>query len=96
MTHVSRLEPESVVDCGDDALAVARRAFNTYFGMKVHCDQCGLRFEREEGYWVGALIINTTVTFGSFLGHVRGRNPHHLARRALDRSWGSSPSLPTE
>ncbi len=24
-------------------------------------------FEREEGYWVGALIINTTVTFGAFL-----------------------------
>jgi hypothetical protein len=35
--------------------------------MKDNCDQCGLRFEREEGYWVGALIINTTVTFGSFL-----------------------------
>ncbi len=35
--------------------------------MKDHCDRCGLRFEREEGYWVGALIINTTVTFGTFL-----------------------------
>jgi uncharacterized protein (DUF983 family) len=43
------------------------KAFNTYFGMKDDCDQCGVRFEREEGYWVGALIINTTVTFGSFL-----------------------------
>jgi hypothetical protein len=26
-----------------------------------------MRFEREEGYWVGALIINTTVTFALFL-----------------------------
>jgi hypothetical protein len=35
--------------------------------MKVDCDHCGVHFEREEGYWVGALIINTTVTFGTFL-----------------------------
>lgn len=35
--------------------------------MNDHCHRCGLRFEREEGYWVGALIINTTVTFGTFL-----------------------------
>ncbi len=35
--------------------------------MKERCPQCGHRFEREEGYWVGALIINTTVTFGAFL-----------------------------
>jgi hypothetical protein len=35
--------------------------------MKEHCDQCGVEFEREEGYWAGALIINTTVTFGAFL-----------------------------
>ena len=26
-----------------------------------------LRFEREEGYWVGAVIINTTVTFATFV-----------------------------
>jgi hypothetical protein len=35
--------------------------------MKGHCEQCGLRFEREEGHWVGALISNTTVTFGTYL-----------------------------
>ena len=28
---------------------------------------CGLRFELEEGYWVGALVINTAVVFGSFV-----------------------------
>jgi uncharacterized protein (DUF983 family) len=42
-------------------------AFSSYFALKEHCDRCGLRFEREEGYWVGALIINTTVTFALFL-----------------------------
>lgn len=35
--------------------------------MKPHCESCGLRFEREEGYWVGAMIINTTVTFATFI-----------------------------
>jgi hypothetical protein len=27
-----------------------------------------MRFEREPGYWVGAVIINTTVTFATFIG----------------------------
>lgn len=36
--------------------------------MKEHCDSCGLQFEREPGYWVGAVIINTTVIFATFLG----------------------------
>jgi hypothetical protein len=35
--------------------------------MKEFCDSCGLRFEREPGYWVGAVIINTTVIFATFL-----------------------------
>jgi hypothetical protein len=35
--------------------------------MHEHCAACGLRFERESGYWVGAVIINTTVIFGTFL-----------------------------
>ena len=42
-------------------------AFDSYFHMKETCQQCGLHFEREDGYWSGALIINTTVTFASFL-----------------------------
>jgi hypothetical protein len=35
--------------------------------MREHCSRCGLRFERESGYWVGAVIINTTVIFATFL-----------------------------
>jgi uncharacterized protein (DUF983 family) len=42
-------------------------AFETWFGMREHCRSCGLRFEREPGYWVGAVIINTIVIFGTFL-----------------------------
>lgn len=43
-------------------------AFSGWFRMDEHCKTCGLVFEREEGYWVGAMIINTTITFASFLG----------------------------
>lgn len=35
--------------------------------MREHCSRCGLRFEREPGYWVGAVIINTTAIFATFL-----------------------------
>lgn len=42
-------------------------AFLTWFEMKEHCSRCGFRFEREPGYWVGAVIINTTVIFATFL-----------------------------
>jgi uncharacterized protein (DUF983 family) len=33
------------------------------------CPACGLRYEREDGYWVSAMIVNTVVTealFGIF------------------------------
>ncbi len=36
--------------------------------MAQTCRGCGIRFEREQGYWVGAVTINTTVTFISFVG----------------------------
>jgi uncharacterized protein (DUF983 family) len=42
-------------------------AFASYFRLLDRCGRCGLGFEREPGYWVGALIINTTVVFASFL-----------------------------
>ena len=35
--------------------------------MDENCERCGLHFEREPGYWVGAMIINTTVIFATFL-----------------------------
>ncbi len=57
---VSRALRRRCPRCGD-------KAFTSWFRMKEHCDRCGLRFEREEGYWVGAVIINTTVTFATFV-----------------------------
>jgi uncharacterized protein (DUF983 family) len=34
--------------------------------MRDSCPRCGLVFEQEEGYWVGALTINTVVTLVVF------------------------------
>ena len=45
----------------------AERAFDSFFAIKEHCSRCGLKFEREPGYWVGAVIINTAVIFGTFV-----------------------------
>ena len=34
--------------------------------MVPDCPQCGLHFEREQGYWAGALAINIVATGGLF------------------------------
>ncbi|MDP9227144.1 MAG: DUF983 domain-containing protein [Actinomycetota bacterium] len=34
------------------------KIFSGFFALRSHCPRCGLRFEREEGYWTGAMIVN--------------------------------------
>lgn len=34
--------------------------------MVPDCPRCGLHFEREQGYWAGALAVNIIVTGGVF------------------------------
>ena len=34
------------------------RLFHHYVAMVPDCPRCGLHFEREQGYWAGALAIN--------------------------------------
>jgi uncharacterized protein (DUF983 family) len=34
--------------------------------MVADCPRCGLHFEREQGYWAGALVINIVVAGGLF------------------------------
>ena len=40
--------------------------FRRWFDIVDRCPRCGLHFEREEGYWVGALAINIGVTTAVF------------------------------
>src|SRR3954464_8954378 len=41
--------------------------FNRYFTMVDDCPRCGLHFEREPGYWAGALAINIGVAGAVFI-----------------------------
>jgi uncharacterized protein (DUF983 family) len=35
--------------------------FDGYFALREHCPRCGVRFEREEGYFLGAYALNLIV-----------------------------------
>lgn len=41
--------------------------FRSFFELEAECPSCGLLFEREPGYWVGAMIINTAAISFLFL-----------------------------
>jgi uncharacterized protein (DUF983 family) len=36
--------------------------FSGWFAMRETCDACGLRYEREQGYFIGAIYLNYAVT----------------------------------
>ena len=40
--------------------------FRRYFTLVPDCPRCGLHFEREQGYFAGALAVNLIVTGGLF------------------------------
>lgn len=40
--------------------------FDGWFALKPRCPGCNFSFEREEGYWVGALIANIAAAEGFF------------------------------
>jgi uncharacterized protein (DUF983 family) len=39
-----------------------RGLFETWFRLRDHCPTCGVRFAREEGFFIGALFVNMAVT----------------------------------
>ena len=44
--------------------------FATWARMHVACGACGMRFEREQGYFVGAIYVNYALTIAVSLGGV--------------------------
>ncbi|MCZ7534853.1 MAG: DUF983 domain-containing protein [Acidimicrobiia bacterium] len=42
------------------------RLFHRWFVMVEECSGCGLHFEREPGYWVGAMAMNIIAVGGIF------------------------------
>jgi uncharacterized protein (DUF983 family) len=49
--------------CGERGLF---RRFGLY-DLREECPRCGLRFERVEGHWLGAVAVNTVVSSGLVL-----------------------------
>ena len=43
-----------------------KRIFASFYKLKNRCPTCRYVFERESGYWVSAIIVNTAVTFALF------------------------------
>jgi len=46
----------------------APKVFRKWFDLVESCPACGLQFEREQGYWVGAVAFNTALGIVAFLG----------------------------
>ncbi len=44
-----------------------RGLFSRWFSMVENCPTCGFRFHRVEGHWIGALGLNTIVSFAALL-----------------------------
>jgi len=44
----------------------AGHMFRRWFDIVERCPRCGLHFEREPGYWTGALAINIGITAAVF------------------------------
>jgi uncharacterized protein (DUF983 family) len=41
--------------------------FETWFQVKERCPRCHFPIQREEGHWIGAIGMNTVVSFGAIL-----------------------------
>lgn len=41
--------------------------FRTFFLVKERCPRCNFPIHREEGHWIGAIGMNTVVSFGALL-----------------------------
>jgi len=60
-TLISRGMRRRCPNCGGGGI------FDSWFKLKDRCPTCTYPFEREEGYWVSAIIVNTAVIEGLFL-----------------------------
>jgi uncharacterized protein (DUF983 family) len=43
-----------------------RDLFESYFSIRRRCPNCGLVFEREDGYWLGAMIVAMALVIIAF------------------------------
>ena len=60
LTYLARGAVKQCPRCGSGGV------FSRWFSLAEDCPQCGIHFERDPGYWLGAMIINTAVAMGVF------------------------------
>lgn len=48
-------------ECGSGGI------FSSLSELVTRCPTCGTTFEREEGYWLGAMVVSMAAVLGSFL-----------------------------
>jgi uncharacterized protein (DUF983 family) len=53
-------------------LCGARDVWKAWGELREHCPDCGYGFEREEGYWVGAMIVNLAVALVAVVAYLVG------------------------
>jgi uncharacterized protein (DUF983 family) len=53
-------------------LCASDDCFESYFRMRDRCPRCNLSLERVDGHWIGALGMNTIVSFGMLLATLVG------------------------
>ena len=59
-----------------------RKLFRRWVSMVERCPRCGHKFERSDGYWLGSIMMNMSVTFFVFLVVFFG---------GLAITWGDTP-----
>lgn len=58
LTYIFRGLTHACPRCG------SRKTHRNYFKIKEYCPKCELKFEKEHGYWTGALAVNFIITGG--------------------------------
>lgn len=65
------------------------RVYDSWFRMKERCPTCGLRFEREPGFFVGAYLINFAVAIALLFVVCMA----FVAQRAVDADASPWPAM---
>jgi len=64
--------------CGSGGL------FAHWFRMVERCPRCGIKFEREEGFYLGAFLINFAIGEGLIAVAQAAQHQHHRENGAAD------------
>lgn len=47
-----------------------RRVMRSWFALRDQCPTCNLRYDRGDGFWLGAFVINFALTEGLLMAYI--------------------------